>query len=65
MKKTIVSSWNEWDPLKHVIVGRADGPFPRIVVVVVLLVTANVEVGMVRAAAVETADQPWGATDRC
>ena len=23
--KTIVSSWNEWDPLKHVIVGRADG----------------------------------------
>jgi glycine amidinotransferase len=24
-KKTIVSSWNEWDPLKHVIVGRADG----------------------------------------
>ncbi|MBW2367942.1 MAG: serine/threonine protein kinase [Deltaproteobacteria bacterium] len=22
---TIVSSWNEWDPLKHVIVGRADG----------------------------------------
>jgi glycine amidinotransferase len=22
--KTIVSSWNEWDPLKHVIVGRAD-----------------------------------------
>ena len=24
MKKTIVSSWNEWDPLKHVIVGRAD-----------------------------------------
>ena len=20
----IVSSWNEWDPLKHVIVGRAD-----------------------------------------
>ena len=24
-RKTIVSSWNEWDPLKHVIVGRADG----------------------------------------
>ena len=23
--KTIVSSWNEWDPLKHVILGRADG----------------------------------------
>ncbi len=23
--KTVVSSWNEWDPLKHVIVGRADG----------------------------------------
>jgi glycine amidinotransferase len=23
--KTKVSSWNEWDPLKHVIVGRADG----------------------------------------
>ena len=22
--KTVVSSWNEWDPLKHVIVGRAD-----------------------------------------
>ena len=22
---TVVSSWNEWDPLKHVIVGRADG----------------------------------------
>ena len=22
--KTIVSSWNEWDPLKHVIVGRAE-----------------------------------------
>jgi len=21
----IVNSWNEWDPLKHVIVGRADG----------------------------------------
>ena len=20
-----VNSWNEWDPLKHVIVGRADG----------------------------------------
>jgi glycine amidinotransferase len=24
-KKIIVSSWNEWDPLKHVIVGKADG----------------------------------------
>ena len=24
MQRTIVSSWNEWDPLKHVIVGRAD-----------------------------------------
>ncbi len=24
-KKTIVNSWNEWDPLRHVIVGRADG----------------------------------------
>ena len=24
-KKKIVNSWNEWDPLKHVIVGRADG----------------------------------------
>jgi glycine amidinotransferase len=23
--KTIVSSWNEWDPLKHIIVGRAKG----------------------------------------
>ena len=23
--KPIVNSWNEWDPLKHVIVGRADG----------------------------------------
>ena len=23
--KTIVNSWNEWDPLKHVILGRADG----------------------------------------
>jgi len=23
--KTVVKSWNEWDPLKHVIVGRADG----------------------------------------
>jgi len=22
---TVVSSWNEWDPLKHVIVGRASG----------------------------------------
>ncbi len=24
-KKTVVCSWNEWDPLKHVILGRADG----------------------------------------
>ncbi len=24
-KKTIVNSWNEWDPLKRVIVGRATG----------------------------------------
>ncbi len=24
-KRTVVSSWNEWDPLRHVIVGRADG----------------------------------------
>ena len=24
-KKTVVNSWNEWDPLKHVIVGKADG----------------------------------------
>ena len=23
--KTVVNSWNEWDPFKHVIVGRADG----------------------------------------
>ncbi|MBW2604737.1 MAG: serine/threonine protein kinase, partial [Deltaproteobacteria bacterium] len=23
--KTTVNSWNEWDPLKHVIVGRAEG----------------------------------------
>ena len=23
-EKTEVKSWNEWDPLKHVIVGRAD-----------------------------------------
>ena len=22
--KIIVNSWNEWDPLKHVIIGRAD-----------------------------------------
>jgi glycine amidinotransferase len=33
---TVVNSWNEWDPLKHVIVGRADGtmvqaPEPAIV----------------------------------
>lgn len=25
VKKTVVNSWNEWDPLKHIIVGRADG----------------------------------------
>lgn len=25
LKRTKVNSWNEWDPLKHVIVGRADG----------------------------------------
>ena len=25
IQKKIVNSWNEWDPLKHVIVGRADG----------------------------------------
>ena len=24
-RKVVVNSWNEWDPLKHVIVGRADG----------------------------------------
>jgi glycine amidinotransferase len=24
-QKTVVCSWNEWDPLRHVIVGRADG----------------------------------------
>ena len=24
-EKVKVNSWNEWDPLKHVIVGRADG----------------------------------------
>jgi len=24
-QKTVVNSWNEWDPLKHVILGRADG----------------------------------------
>ncbi|MBW2139019.1 MAG: serine/threonine protein kinase [Deltaproteobacteria bacterium] len=24
-KEIMVNSWNEWDPLKHVIVGRADG----------------------------------------
>ena len=23
-EKIIVNSWNEWDPLKHVIVGKAD-----------------------------------------
>lgn len=22
--KTVVNSWNEWDPLRHVIVGHAD-----------------------------------------
>ena len=25
MQNFRVNSWNEWDPLKHVIVGRADG----------------------------------------
>ena len=25
VQKTVVNSWNEWDPLRHVIVGRADG----------------------------------------
>ena len=24
-EKIIVNSWNEWDPLKHVIVGKTDG----------------------------------------
>jgi len=24
-RKTTVNSWNEWDPLKHIIVGRAEG----------------------------------------
>jgi len=24
-RKTVVNSWNEWGPLKHVIVGRATG----------------------------------------
>ena len=24
LAKTVVNSWNEWDPLRHVIVGRAD-----------------------------------------
>jgi glycine amidinotransferase len=24
-RKTVVNAWNEWDPLKHVIVGRVDG----------------------------------------
>ncbi|MGB5933986.1 MAG: serine/threonine protein kinase, partial [Anaerolineae bacterium] len=24
-RKTVVNSWNEWDPLKHVILGRTDG----------------------------------------
>ena len=23
--KIVVNSWNEWNPLKHIIVGRADG----------------------------------------
>jgi arginine deiminase len=23
--KTVVNAWNEWDPLKHVIVGRPEG----------------------------------------
>ena len=22
-EKTVVNSWNEWDPLKHIIIGRA------------------------------------------
>ena len=43
----------------------ADGQFQRSVDVSVLLVTANVEVGMVRAPAVEPADQPWVAMDCC
>ncbi len=25
IRKTVVNAWNEWDPLKHVIVGRANG----------------------------------------
>jgi N-dimethylarginine dimethylaminohydrolase len=25
IKKVVVNSWNEWDPLQHVIVGRPDG----------------------------------------
>ena len=29
-KETVVSSWNEWDPLKHVIVGCADGTMVQI-----------------------------------
>jgi glycine amidinotransferase len=24
-KRTVVNSWNEWDPLRHIILGRADG----------------------------------------
>ena len=32
-EKVIVNSWNEWDPLKHVIVGKAcllyTSPSPR------------------------------------
>ena len=24
-RRTVICSWNEWDPLKHVIVGRASG----------------------------------------
>ncbi len=24
-KKTVVNSWNEWDPLKHIVLGRCDG----------------------------------------
>jgi len=31
-EKTVVNSWNEWDPLKHIIIGRADNcciPYPE------------------------------------
>ena len=42
----IVNSWNEWDPLKHVIVGRADGtcipaPEPALDAKVCLLYTSD------------------------